>query len=189
VRTCAQCPAIDSGLRSVSQGLDLVSGILGDEARSWDEGILEDLKRQRDVLVGMKEMFERRDRLAGDNVPGLEKRITSNEEKIRSFRERPDAELKVEQIIKLEEQIKNVCLPSVASVLTKDQLIIKQSLNRRVFIRECLMQELSYFHASHVFVGRIYQDWSTDLVKYTELVLEGWKNMKNDVERMPSEIV
>ena len=52
-----------------------------------------------------------------------------------------------------------------------------------------MMHELSYFHASQVFVGRIYQDWSTDLVKYTELILEGWKNMKNDVERMPSEIV
>ena len=52
-----------------------------------------------------------------------------------------------------------------------------------------MMQELSYFHASQVFVGRIYQDWSTDLVKYSELAVEGWKNMKNDVERMPGEIV
>lgn len=67
--------------------------------------------------------------------------------------------------------------------------MIKQLLNRRVFIKECLMQELSYFHASQVFVGRIYQDWSTDLVKYTELQAEGWKTMKNDVERMPGEIV
>ena len=67
--------------------------------------------------------------------------------------------------------------------------MIKQLLNRRIFIKECMMQELSYFHASQVFVGRIYQDWSTDLVKYGELTVEGWKNMKNDVERMPSEIV
>lgn len=52
-----------------------------------------------------------------------------------------------------------------------------------------MMQELSFFHASQVFVGRIYQDWSTDLVKYGELSVEGWKNMKHDVERMPSEIV
>jgi sorting nexin-8 len=71
----------------------------------------------------------------------------------------------------------------------QDRETIRQLLNRRVFIRECLMQELSYFHASQVFVGRIYQDWSSDLVKYAELVLEGWKNMKNDVDRMPSEIV
>jgi sorting nexin-8 len=110
LRTCVQCPAIDSGMRNVALGLDLVSGILGDEARSWDEGILEDLKRQRDVLVGMKEMFDRRDRLAGDNVPSLEKRISTCETKIRTLRERPDAESRVEQIAKLEEQIESVVL-------------------------------------------------------------------------------
>lgn len=106
--TCSDCPAIDTGARSVCQGLDLVSGVLGDEARAWDEGILEDLKRQRDVLIGMKEVFERRDKLAGDNIPSIEKRITNNENKIRTYRERPDAETKAEQITKLEDQITTV---------------------------------------------------------------------------------
>lgn len=82
---------------------------MGDESRAYDEGILEDLKRQRDVLVAMKETFDRRDRLAGDNVPSLEKRITNNELKIQSIRERPDAANKVDQITKLEEQIQKVC--------------------------------------------------------------------------------
>jgi sorting nexin-8 len=108
VNPCGECPALDSGLRSVCQGLDLVSGVLADESRAWDEGILEDLKRQRDVLIGMKEVFERRDKLAGDNIPSLEKRITNSENKIRTYRERPDAETKVEVIAKLEDGIKNV---------------------------------------------------------------------------------
>lgn len=109
VASCPDCPSIDNGLRSVARGLDLVSGVLGDESRAYDEGILEDLKRQRDVLVAMKETFDRRDRLAGDNVPSLEKRITNNELKIQTIRERPDAANKVDQITKLEEQIQKVC--------------------------------------------------------------------------------
>jgi len=108
VASCGDCPAIDHGLRSVAQGLDLVSGVLGDEQKAWDEGILEDLKRQRDVLMGMKDVFERRDRLAGDNVMSLEKRITNNEVKIQGFRQRPDADSRVDQIAKLEEQIMKV---------------------------------------------------------------------------------
>ena len=108
VADCADCPSIDNGLRSVARGLDLVSGVLGDESRAYDEGILEDLKRQRDVLVAMKETFERRDRLAGDNVPSLEKRITNAEVKIQSIQGKPDAPTKADQIAKLEEQIKNV---------------------------------------------------------------------------------
>jgi sorting nexin-8 len=110
VATCVDCPSIDNGLRSVARGLDLVSGVLGDESRAYDEGILEDLKRQRDVLVAMKEAFDRRDRLAGDNVPSLEKRITNNEVKIQTIRGKPDADTKVDQITKLEEQIKKVTL-------------------------------------------------------------------------------
>lgn len=97
----------------MARGLDLVSGVLGDESRAWDEGILEDLKRQRDVLVAMKEAFERRDRLAGDNIPALEKRITNAEVKIQTYRGRPDAQTKVDQIAKLEEQIIKVYLPEV----------------------------------------------------------------------------
>src|SRR5271169_4006254 len=105
VASCADCPSIDNGLRSVARGLDLVSGVLGDESRAWDEGILEDLKRQRDVLVAMKECFDRRDRLAGDNVPSLEKRITNAESKIQNYQSRPDAATKADQISKLEDQI------------------------------------------------------------------------------------
>jgi sorting nexin-8 len=86
----------------------LVSGVLGDESRAWDEGILEDLKRQRDVLVAMKEAFERKDRLAGDNIPNLEKRIANADLKIQTFRARPDAGTKVDQISKLDDQIKKV---------------------------------------------------------------------------------
>jgi sorting nexin-8 len=92
----------------VARGLDLVSGVLIDESRAWDEGILEDLKRQRDVLVAMKEAFDRRDRLAVDNVPSLEKRITNAETKIQTIRGKPDASSKEDQIVKLEDQIKKV---------------------------------------------------------------------------------
>ena len=56
----------------------------------------------------MKETFDRRDRLAGDNIPSLEKRITNNEGKIQTIRGKPDAAAKVDQIAKLEEQIAKV---------------------------------------------------------------------------------
>jgi sorting nexin-8 len=109
--SCSDCPSIDNGLRNVASGLDLVSGVLLDESRAYDEGILEDLKRQRDVLVAMKELFDRRDRLAGDNVPSLEKRITNTELKIQVIKQKPDVTTKVDQIAKLEEQIVKVPFP------------------------------------------------------------------------------
>jgi sorting nexin-8 len=117
--SCADCPSIDNGLRSVARGLDLVSGVLGDESRAWDEGILEDLKRQRDVLIAMKDVFDRKDRLAGDNIPSLEKRIVNNESKIATIRGKSDVALKVDQISKLDQQIVKVRFPFWGYKVTK----------------------------------------------------------------------
>jgi len=52
--------------------------------------LLEDLKRQRDGIVAMREMFDRRERMSGDQVPQLEKRITTAEKKIEVIKARPD---------------------------------------------------------------------------------------------------
>ena len=98
-----------------------MSGVLADESRAYNEGILEDLKRQRDVLVAMKDTFDRRDRLAGDNVVSLEKRITNTEVKIQNIRSKPDAQNQVDKITKLEEQITKVSLLRDA---LKDEILI-----------------------------------------------------------------
>ena len=64
----------------------------------------------------MKETFDRRDRLAGDNIPSLEKRITNAESKIQNYQSRPDAATKADQISKLEEQIIKVIFYRVNEV-------------------------------------------------------------------------
>jgi Sorting nexin 8/Mvp1 BAR domain len=64
----------------------------------------------------MKETFDRRDRLAGDNVTSLEKRITNAELKIQNYQNRPDVATKTDQISKLEEQIVKVIFSRVKIV-------------------------------------------------------------------------
>jgi sorting nexin-8 len=80
-------------------------GLLEDEARAWDEGVLEDLKRQRDALVSMREMFDRRDRYDKDNIPYLERRIQANETKLTGLRNKPEGLLKPGEIEKVTEAI------------------------------------------------------------------------------------
>ena len=79
--------------------------LLEDEARAWDEGVLEDLKRQRDALVSMKEMFDRRDRYDKDNIPYLERRIQANEGKLTALRNKPEGLLKPGEIEKVTDAI------------------------------------------------------------------------------------
>lgn len=75
-------PLLNEGISSTAKHLTTSQSLLEDEARAWDEGVLEDFKKQRDTLVSIRDMFDRRDRYAKDNIPYLERRIESNENKL-----------------------------------------------------------------------------------------------------------
>ena len=75
-------PLLNEGINSTAKHLSASQTLLEDEARAWDEGVLEDLKKQRDSLVSMRELFDRKDRYARDNIPQLERRIESNKNKL-----------------------------------------------------------------------------------------------------------
>ena len=83
-------PLLNEGLQATAKHMSNSQSLLEDEARAWDQGILEDLKRQRDALVSMRDMFDRRDRYDKDNIPSLERRIQNNENKLVAIRARPD---------------------------------------------------------------------------------------------------
>ena len=78
-------PLLNEGIGSTAKHLSVSQNLLDDEARAWDEGVLEDFKKQRDVLVGVRDMFDRRDRYARDNIPQLERRIEVNENRLRGM--------------------------------------------------------------------------------------------------------
>lgn len=101
-------PLLNGGLQATAKHLSNSQSLLQDEARAWDEGVLEDLKRQRDALVSMKEMFDRRERYDKDNIPYLERRIQASETKLSGLRNKPD--VKPGEIEKVTESIIKVCL-------------------------------------------------------------------------------
>jgi sorting nexin-8 len=98
-------PLLNEGLMATAKHLSNSQSLLEDEARAWDEGVLEDLKRQRDALVSMREMFDRRDRYDKDNIPYLERRIQTNEGKLTALRNKPEGLLKPGEIEKVTDAI------------------------------------------------------------------------------------
>ena len=70
-------------------------------------GVLEDLKSVRDGMVALRDLFDRKDRLARDNIPQLEKRIMSNENKLSGIKAKGEA-AKPGEAEKVETAIVNV---------------------------------------------------------------------------------
>lgn len=100
-----EVPLLNDGLLATSKHLRTCQTLLEDESRGWDEGVLEDLKRQRDALVSVRDMFDRRERLDRDNIPYLEKRIQTNETKLTGLRSKPEGAVKAGEIERVAESI------------------------------------------------------------------------------------
>ncbi|KAL4949884.1 hypothetical protein BDW69DRAFT_197715 [Aspergillus filifer] len=166
-------PLLNEGIKATARHLSASQSLLEDEARAWEDGMLEDLKRQRDNLVSVREMFERRDRYARNNIPQLEKRIETNERKLQDLRARPQGTVKPGEIEKVEESI------------FKDKESIVQQHARGVFIKECIRDELVYFQQTQYHISRLHQDWSQERVKYSELQADNWRSLGDQVEGMP----
>ncbi|KAL4931894.1 sorting nexin Mvp1 [Aspergillus undulatus] len=164
---------LNEGIKATARHLSASQSLLEDEARAWEEGMLEDLKHQRDNLVSVREMFDRRDRYARNNIPQLEKRIETNERKLQDLRARPQGTVKPGEIEKVEESI------------FKDKESIVQQHARGVFIKECIRDELTYFQQSQYHISRLHQDWSQERVKYSELQADNWRSLGDQVEGMP----
>jgi sorting nexin-8 len=184
-------PLLNEGLNSTARHLDQSRQLLEDEARAWEEGVLEDLKRQRDTLVSVRDMFDRRDKYAKDNIPSLEKRIANNETKLQNIRNKPAEQIKPGEAEKVEDAISKVrytanLIPTQLTHALQDKESIVQQHARGVFIKECVRDELLYFQKSQYYISRLHQEWSQERVKYAELQADNWRALSEEVDSMPS---
>ena len=166
-------PLLNEGINATAKHLSTAQSLLEDEARAWDEGVLEDLKRQRDCLVGMRDLFDRRDRYARNNIPQLERRIEASENKLQQLRQKPEGAVKPGEIEKVE-----------SSIISDKESIVQQHA-RGVFIKECIRDEILFFQQSQYAVSKLHQDWSQERVKYAELQASNWRALAEEVENMP----
>jgi sorting nexin-8 len=167
-------PLLNDGIHATAKHLATSQALLEDEAKAWDQGVLEDLKRQRDTLVGMRDLFERRDRLARDSIPQLQRRIETAELKLQALRAKPAGAVKPGEMERLEE-----------AIIADKESIVRQHA-RGVLIRECVRDEIRYFSGGSVWLlGRLLQDWSGERVKFAELQASCWRGWQEEVENMP----
>ena len=166
-------PLLNDGLVSMAKHLRTAQSLMEDEAKGWEQGVLEDLKRQRDALVSLRDIFDRRERYDKDTVPLLERRIGKNEAKLAELRARPEGTLRPGEMEK------------VAQAIVDDKQSIVEQQNRSIFVKECIRDELVYFQNTQYHVSRWNQDWGQERVKYAEMMADNWRRLLDQLEGMP----
>ncbi|KAK9469010.1 hypothetical protein V1512DRAFT_274211 [Lipomyces arxii] len=166
-------PLINDGIKNVSKYLINAQTLLEDESRGWEIGVLEDFKRHRDSLISIKELFDRKEKLDINNIPILERRISSNETRLTGMRDRSD--------------FKQSDIERIQQSIHRDREAIKEQHTRSWLIKECLRDELAYFQQTKYRVAKLFQDYAQERLKYAELFAENWRVLSNEISEVPTQ--
>ncbi|KAI9271800.1 hypothetical protein BDA99DRAFT_501024 [Phascolomyces articulosus] len=169
---CEQCQQVIQGYENVAKHMHRESTILENQVSSAADGVLENLKRFRDLLVSFRELEERRDKLGGSQIESLKKRIANNRTKINQHKGVPGLEA---EVAKLEELLRN------------DQVELYDQENRQLYIQFCMWCELIYMHKQQAFVSSLYRNYVQEMTQYSKKRADNWKELEGLVFQMPVE--
>ncbi|KAI8137121.1 hypothetical protein BJV82DRAFT_525877 [Fennellomyces sp. T-0311] len=169
---CEQCQQVVQGYENVAKHMQRESTILENQVSSSADGVLENLKRFRDLLVSFRELEERQDKLGGSQIESLKKRIATNRTKVNQHKGVPGLEA---EVARLED-----CLRS-------DEVELHDQECRQLYIQFCMWCELIYMHKQQAFVSSLYRNYVQEMMQYAKKRADNWKELEGLVFQMPVE--
>ncbi|CEP17235.1 hypothetical protein [Parasitella parasitica] len=170
---CRNCQHVVKGYETVAKHMQAESSILEDQVGNATDGVLENLKRFRDLLVSFRDLDERRAKLSVNQTEAISKRIAANRNKVHQNKGVPGLEVEVE---KLEESIR------------ADELELSSQQDREIFIKFCMWSELIYLHKQQAFVSLLYQSFVQDSIQFSNLRATNWQDLEEPAFEMPSNV-
>lgn len=173
---CELCEGVRGGLAQVSGHVMKQAEELDQRARVMSTATLEALKTQRDLYIATRDLFIRYDRLSGDNVDRLKKRIETTQSKLEGIRVAAKDGWQ-EEVDKL------------SNAVEKDQATISSLMNRRVFIRHSMWHELRVVlhNRENALLTQTVHDFARDESAFAEVSASNWQSLSDSVENMPYE--
>ncbi|KAK9721555.1 Sorting nexin mvp1 [Basidiobolus ranarum] len=159
---CYSCPQIANGINMISDCFKQVSSIKKREVDSSVNGVVESLRRQKEVIISFKELLERKDKIITSEVDTLASRIQSNQEKLNHLRSSNGSAKEIQKL---------------TSSIEQDQKEIIDSRKHEVFIQYCLWCELQFYHQNAAFATLLYQHYISDQIKFNTEITQAWTDL------------
>lgn len=174
---CEACGGVRDGLGRVSARVQGHAANLERRSHGLVETTLEMLKGQRDLYLAMRDLFSRHDRLAGDAVERLKKRVATFQDRLEGVRAAQKDGWAAEA-------------DRIAQGVEQDQTAIAVQLARRVFVRHTMWHELRVVlhNRENTLLVQTLQNLGRDEREFAEVALATWNAFGEEVESMPLEI-
>ncbi|KAF9313360.1 sorting nexin [Podila horticola] len=183
VEECYSCGQLSHGYNKIGSHISQTSILLEEHGIAIQRGMVEDLKRHRDLLVSLMELLQRRDRNNYFSLTQtLKKRIESNEIKLRSTQASvtsgpPDVD---------PGQFESMVEKLTASIAA-DYDELKTQEQRLILLQHTLWTEIMYYHKNQAQVATMYQSFVLEQVKTSRSLTDNWSSLSPFVHDLPME--
>ncbi|KAI8368548.1 hypothetical protein BD560DRAFT_399071 [Blakeslea trispora] len=160
---CQACNQVVQGYGNVGNYMEQDSALIETEISSTTTGVLESLKRHRNISISFLEMLDRKSKLDANQINSLSRKISANTAKVNQNRGVPGLEFEVERL--------DLVIKSDTEKLIHQQ-------RRDTYIRYCLASELSYLHKQQAFVSLLYQNFVHEQLQHARKTVDNWKALE-----------
>ncbi|ORY05408.1 hypothetical protein K493DRAFT_310955, partial [Basidiobolus meristosporus CBS 931.73] len=167
---CLECPQIISGLNTVADSFIRVSAIMKEAVDSSVSGVVDHLRRQKEIVLAFKELLDRKEKLISSGTETLASRIKANQGKIDQLRGSNGPTKEIQRL---------------TEVVSQDRKELHDAKERDIFIQYCLWRELQFYHQNTTFVTKLYQQYVTDQIRFTTVLNQAWKDLSPTVWSLP----
>ncbi|KAG9323171.1 hypothetical protein KVV02_001802 [Mortierella alpina] len=200
VEDCFNCGQLSQGYSKIGSHICQASNVLEEQAKAMQRGMVEDLKRHRDVLVSVGELLERRDRSREGTMIGiLQKRITSNEVKLGGLKATAAsaasaavaaarAEGGVSAANLGDPGAYDAQIEKVTNNIYSDRANLQILLQRTVLMQYTLWMEITYYHKNQATIATLYQNFVHEQIKSSQSLRDNWKSLSPIVHDLPMDV-
>ncbi|KAG0017463.1 Sorting nexin mvp1 [Podila clonocystis] len=183
IEECYSCGQLSQGYNKIGSHISQSSLLLEEQGNAIQRGMVEDLKRHRDLLVSLMELLQRRDRNNFFSLTQtLKKRIEANEIKLKNARTSvtsgpPDVD---------PGQFESMIEKLTASIAA-DHDELKTQEQRSILLQHTLWTEIMYYHKNQAQVAIMYQNFVREQIKTSQSLMDNWSSLSPLVHDLPME--
>ncbi|KAJ3555989.1 hypothetical protein NM688_g2277 [Phlebia brevispora] len=133
-------------------------------------------RAQRDLYIATRDLFIRHDKLSGDQVEKLKKRVETSS-------------LKLEGVKQAQKDNWQIEADKIAGNIEQDQASMAAALNRRIFIRACMWHELRVVlhNRENALITEAVKVFAREECDFAETVQANWSSLSEGLTNMPYE--
>ncbi|KAF8944069.1 Sorting nexin mvp1 [Haplosporangium gracile] len=198
VEECYSCGQLSQGYGKIGSHMGQASNVLEEQAKATQRGIVEDLKRHRDLLVSVMELMQRRERAKGDGlVETLKKRITNQEQKLTHLRTTAAATATAAASAEGggdggygggEPGIYDAQIEKLVQNIQSDRAELETQSQRAILINHTLWMEVLFYHKNQASIATFYQNFVHEQIKTSQSLTDTWKSLSPIVHDLPMEV-